>query len=274
MTIFVKHPVIFLGYSLSGRNVQTILRSIAECLTPDNIGKLRDHLIFVEWVGKTEPRIGEHTFMIDGLTLPVTQIKVPDFTDVFTVLAELRRSFPAKLLRRLKEQVYDLVLTDDPHHRLVVADIDNTTNDRDVDVVFESAYMPSSVIKDTLVSRETISSMMSPEIAQALHRGWVASATPEVLEISCSARVRRPSSRPRQRPGLRLHRHIAARVRAALHRGTNVSTAGSGACARHRGARARRPSSRHIENHCGRVRLPIAAGGPAALHRGWRQLAN
>lgn len=137
MTIFVEHPVIFLGYSLSDRNVQTILSSIAGCLTPENIIKLRDQLIFVEWAADgTGPRIGEHTFMIDGLALPVVQVKVPDFADVFAVLVELRRSFPAKLLRRLKEQVYDLVLTDDPHHRLVVADIDQTTNDRDVDVVF------------------------------------------------------------------------------------------------------------------------------------------
>lgn len=137
MTIFVEHPVIFLGYSLSDRNVQTILSSIAGCLTPENISKLRDQLIFVEWAADgTGPRIGEHTFMIDGLALPVVQVKVPDFADVFAVLVELRRSFPAKLLRRLKEQVYDLVLTDDPHHRLVVADIDQTTNDRDVDVVF------------------------------------------------------------------------------------------------------------------------------------------
>jgi len=136
MTIFVEHPVIFLGYSLSDRNVHSILRSIAGCLTPDNIDQLRDRLIFVEWADGVDPSIGPHTFMIDDFLLPVVQIKVPDFVAVFTALTELRRSFPAKLLRRLKEQVYDLVLTGDPHHRLVVADIDDTTDDRDVDVVF------------------------------------------------------------------------------------------------------------------------------------------
>ena len=136
MTIFVEHPVIFLGYSLSDRNVHSILRSIAGCLTSDNIGQLRDRLIFVEWADGVEPSIGPHTFMIDDFLLPVVQIKVPDFGAVFTALTELHRSFPAKLLRRLKEQVYELVLTDDPHGRLVVADIDDTTNDRNIDVVF------------------------------------------------------------------------------------------------------------------------------------------
>lgn len=136
MTIFVEHPVVFLGYSLSDRNVRSILRSIASCLTQENIDQLRDRLIFIEWAEGSEPSIGPYSFVIDDFVLPVVQIKVPDFIAVFTALTELRRAFPAKLLRRLKEQVYHLVLTGDPHHRLVVADIDNTTRDRDVDVVF------------------------------------------------------------------------------------------------------------------------------------------
>lgn len=136
MTIFVEHPILFLGYSLSDRNVRSILRSIAGCLTQDNIDQLRDQLIFIVWADGVEPSIAPHTFMIDDFVLPVIQIRVPDFVAVFTALAELRRAFPAKLLRRLKEQVYELVLTDDPHHRLVVVDIDDATKDRDVDVVF------------------------------------------------------------------------------------------------------------------------------------------
>lgn len=136
MTIFVEHPVIFLGYSLSDPNICSILRSIAGCLTQDKINQLRDQLIFIEWAPETEASIGPSNFMIDGSVLPILQVKVPDFTAVFTALTELHRSFSAKLLRRLKEQIYELVLTDDPHHRLVVADIDDTTDDRDLDVVF------------------------------------------------------------------------------------------------------------------------------------------
>jgi hypothetical protein len=136
MTIFVEHPVVFLGYSLSDRNVCSILTSIAGCLTPDNISKLRDQLIFVEWAEEAEASIGQSTIMIGSIMLPVIQVKVPDFTAVYTALTELRRRFPAKLLRRLKEQVYELVLTDDPHNRLLVADIDEDTKDVDVDVVF------------------------------------------------------------------------------------------------------------------------------------------
>jgi hypothetical protein len=39
MTIFIEHRVIFLGYSLSDRNVRSILMSIVGCLTPENISR-------------------------------------------------------------------------------------------------------------------------------------------------------------------------------------------------------------------------------------------
>ena len=49
LTIFVEHPVVFVGYSLADPNVIDIVVSIAVCLTTENIGKLQDRLVFVQW---------------------------------------------------------------------------------------------------------------------------------------------------------------------------------------------------------------------------------
>lgn len=136
MTIFVEQPVIFMGYGLQDRNVLSILRSIAGCLTPDGLERLTDRLIFIQWTDNCEPTIGPHTIMVDDFVIPVLRIEVPDFLDVFAALGDLKRRFPAGLLRRLKEQVYDLVLTDDPHSRLMVSDIEDDTEDDAIDVVF------------------------------------------------------------------------------------------------------------------------------------------
>lgn len=136
MTIFVEHPVIFLGYSLGDQNVLSILRSIARCLTQENIEDLRDRLIFVKWDPDSVGEIESHTILVDDFVLNVKRIAVPDFRDVFAVLADLKRSFPAKLLRQLKEQVYELVSSNDPRGRLKVVDIDDDTAASDLDVVF------------------------------------------------------------------------------------------------------------------------------------------
>jgi hypothetical protein len=135
LTIFVEHPVIFLGYSLQDPNVLSVLQSIARCLTQGNIDQLRDRLLFVQWDPTAGESVEHHTIVVDHFIFNVIRLQVPDFVDVFTSLSALSRSFPAKLLRRLKEHVYQLVLTDDPDQRLFVADIEGTT-DKDIDVVF------------------------------------------------------------------------------------------------------------------------------------------
>ena len=49
LTIFLENPIIFIGYSLNDANVRRILSSIAECLEEDQLEKLKDRLIFIEW---------------------------------------------------------------------------------------------------------------------------------------------------------------------------------------------------------------------------------
>lgn len=137
LTIFVEHPVVFIGYSLSDPNITTILRSIAAVLTNDRISELQDRLLFVQWdPAVSDPVITGTAVVADGFTIPVLSVTVPDFREVYAALGALERKLPARILRQLKEQVYELVRTNDPKGRLFVQDI-NADVDRDsIDVVF------------------------------------------------------------------------------------------------------------------------------------------
>ena len=137
LTIFVEHPVVFLGYRLSDVNVTEILVSIARVLTTENLGRLQDRLIFVQWdPDQLEPTLVGSQIAVSGFTIPVVQVTVSSFEGVFEVLARLPRRFPAHLLRRLKEHVYQLVLSGDPGNLLTVVDIDDDTRADQIDVVF------------------------------------------------------------------------------------------------------------------------------------------
>jgi SIR2-like domain len=138
MTIFVEHPIVFLGYSLTDRNVASILGSIASCLnTKERIERLTDRLIFVQW-DKTasQPSMAQSVIPVDGNPIPVMTVTVADYLNVFSVLGDLRRRFPAKLLRQLKEQVYELVLEGDPKDRLYVLPLEPGADAREVELVF------------------------------------------------------------------------------------------------------------------------------------------
>ena len=66
----------------------------------------------------------------------MTLIELDSFLPLFEILSLNKRKFPARLLRKLKESVYDLVLTNDSKNNLVVQDIDSIEEGRPIDVVF------------------------------------------------------------------------------------------------------------------------------------------
>ncbi|MGG1314567.1 SIR2 family protein [Cohnella laeviribosi] len=126
LTIFIEHPVIFIGYSISDKNIQSILSSITACLTNENIGKLRDRLIFLERTKEgEEEQFFDAPMVINTTNLPITRIKASSFTPVYKALAHYKRKYPAKVLRKMKNQIYELILNNDPRGQLhAVVDLD------------------------------------------------------------------------------------------------------------------------------------------------------
>ncbi|MED3087784.1 SIR2 family protein [Bacillus toyonensis] len=123
LTVFIEHPVVFLGYSLSDNNIQQILESITHCLDQDNIDKLKDRLIFVERAGKEEDSFENNSSLTIGkITIPITKIKTNNYEKVYNALAHNKRKFSMKVMRQMKSQIYELVKTNDPEEKIYVVD--------------------------------------------------------------------------------------------------------------------------------------------------------
>lgn len=138
LTIFVEHPVIFLGYSISDPNILELLFSLKDCLAVHNIEKLKDRLIFVEWsAGQDEPIIIDGTLSLsDGKILPIKHIKINSFIPLFEVLANLKQRLPIKILRRFKDAVYEFVKTNEPTNKIYIGDLTNIDeNGNDIEFV-------------------------------------------------------------------------------------------------------------------------------------------
>lgn len=136
LTIFVEHPVIFLGYSLSDPNIRQILTNIASILTQDNIGKLQNRLIFVQWDPTVSTSAMTQTvFPVGSLSLPIWQITVSDYEDIFGALASLKERLPVPFLRRWQKQIKELVRTSDPTEQTFVMDIDEAVNVADLEII-------------------------------------------------------------------------------------------------------------------------------------------
>lgn len=137
LTVFLEHPTIFIGYSLTDSNVRLILRSIIKCLDQAQINELSKRLFFVQFnpnvVG--EPLIEKYELEIGGGILPLTRISANSYSLIYEVLTNLTQKFSATILRKIKKHIYELILTNDPAGKIKVVDFDNDIDLDSVDVV-------------------------------------------------------------------------------------------------------------------------------------------
>jgi len=129
MTIFLEHPIIFIGYSIMDANIRMIFKDIANCLNSSQLATLSDRLIFVQRSKAGRPEgISAVRDSFGTKFLEFKQVVLPDFTPLYKAIATLRSSYPPKVLRKLKKDVYELVQSTSPKERIRVIDIDDATD--------------------------------------------------------------------------------------------------------------------------------------------------
>ena len=138
ITIFLEHPVVFLGYSIRDQNVRGILRQVIRCLDADRLRQLSNRLVFVEWDrNPNSPEISSREFdiMEGSKSLEVTRIRTHSFLPVYKALSRTNRRMSAKLMRRMKKQVYQLALTQEPQEQIYAVDIEEAESHDEVEFV-------------------------------------------------------------------------------------------------------------------------------------------
>lgn len=137
LTIFIEHPIIFIGYSISDENIISILKLISNCLSTQGVEKIKENLYFVSRNkgADTENRYTKSVLPVGDFNLPITNIYLNDFSPLYAVLGEYQRKFSVKYLRHIKENLLEIIRDNDPNSRISVIDIDDTANFQDLEFV-------------------------------------------------------------------------------------------------------------------------------------------
>lgn len=126
LTIFMEHPIIFLGYNIGDENIHSILESIIKILDKKSIEKLKDRLIFCERDNSVEECvITDGNYLINGLNLPIKRIRYKSLNSLYKVLANNNRKLPIKILRHMKNMVFDFVKNSKSKSKIYLADDTN-----------------------------------------------------------------------------------------------------------------------------------------------------
>lgn len=135
ITIFVEHPVVFMGYSLTDDNVIGLLRAICSCVGQNKLSQLNNNLIFVQRASGAPEGVSQTVISLEMANIPITLIKTDNFVSVFEAIDSTKRKLPARVLRYCKEQLYELVKTTEPHGKLHVVDVDQVGGKKDIEFV-------------------------------------------------------------------------------------------------------------------------------------------
>ncbi|OED65566.1 hypothetical protein A165_08865 [Vibrio tasmaniensis ZS-17] len=157
ITLFVEHPIVFIGYSISDENISSLLKAISNCIGRDNIEKLRQNLIFVQRLDEgEEPSTSDTYLSIDGIQIPLTLVKTDDFSPVYEAMDATKRKIPARVLRYCKEQLYELVQSSEPEKKICVVDIDEIESKDDVEFLVGVGVASSDPVGPSSVGYEQV----------------------------------------------------------------------------------------------------------------------
>ncbi|MHC6180936.1 SIR2 family protein [Clostridium sp. JNZ X4-2] len=137
LTIFLEHPIIFLGYSIEDKDIKSILKAIVKCLSKEKLEKFKKRLIFVEWNNSSEEdQISTHSISFeDEKTLNMTRIYIKDYSRLYKALLKNKFKYNTAVLRRLKKEIYDLVINNEPTTKMKVVGIEDDENLDNIEVV-------------------------------------------------------------------------------------------------------------------------------------------
>lgn len=141
LTIFVEHPIFFIGYSLNDEDIRNILHDILISLGRKSLNTITKRLFIVQWKADQEqPVLSTFTLSFnDGQTLTMKLITMSDFSDLYKIIAKNKTKYPVNLIRKAKDDIYNYVLTAKPSSKVVLS-IPNKDLSQDNDPNVEFVY--------------------------------------------------------------------------------------------------------------------------------------
>ena len=104
-----EHPIIFIGYGLGDVNIRQIFSEIAECLTAEQLEKIKDNFIFISPAFEKEEAFNKNTMTWGSRSIIINEFVLEDYSIVYQTLAKIQSSMPIKLARKLQDMVCNFV---------------------------------------------------------------------------------------------------------------------------------------------------------------------
>ncbi|WP_250277197.1 SIR2 family protein [[Clostridium] colinum] len=126
ITLFMEYPIIFIGYSINDYNIKLILENMTKYLSNENLIKLKNRLVFIEREeNRNDIEVSKHTMYLNDKEIHMTKLSTDNYKKIFDIISNKKKKIPAKVLRMLKEELYQFIISNEPTSKLRVGEINN-----------------------------------------------------------------------------------------------------------------------------------------------------
>lgn len=113
-TYFMEHPIIFIGYSLSDKNIKSILYNVKQIIDSET-GPMIENMWFIDWNKdpidpSTTPPKETNISVGNGESVRVNYIKLHNYEKLYEALYQ--DSMDIEFLKQVEETVYNVVKSD------------------------------------------------------------------------------------------------------------------------------------------------------------------
>lgn len=124
ITIFLEYPVVFLGYSLSDRNIENIFSTIADCLSQEKLNTLKSRLIFVEF--SQDEHVTEYSRSFkSGNSIRMNCVSTSNFLEIYKTILSEKSKYNPSILRQLRKDIYSLANSAEVNDKIVASGFEN-----------------------------------------------------------------------------------------------------------------------------------------------------
>jgi hypothetical protein len=150
-SLMCQNPVIFLGYSISDKEIHDTILDLISSLKQTDLEKIRGHLLRVSVrPGMNKSEWGPKTETFSGKKVEITQIEMPNLNVLYRYLDKFTPVATPMEIRRYQEMIREIVLSADPNCRKVeLIDVENIdrTKPGDLAVIFGKSSSIGSMMK-------------------------------------------------------------------------------------------------------------------------------
>ncbi len=132
LSLFIHNPIIFIGYSMSDKNIKDILKTIFSYVDHSSqyAKSIRDNFLLIEYekdLDNTE--ILEHDIDIEGFsTIRINKLKTDNFIALYQALSNIVLSVSAMDIRKVQSVVRQIYSGTEGIKVLITEDLDNLKN--------------------------------------------------------------------------------------------------------------------------------------------------